>query len=638
MSHVFSSRRPVYLPAFLALLAFILVLSAFQMTAQVSAQEVSPLALEHTYSQQTSFGADDGVGKGFGVKFAVDGDVALVGAHLTDSEAGAAYIYVRQNGAWTKQQKLLPNDPAANNWFGWSVALKGDMAFVGAPGAFANAKPGAVYIFMRQNDIWTQQQKLTVTGAGLAFGWALALDNDVLLASQLTDGGSSSLGAVYTFMRQDTTWVQQQKLVSGFTEPQDMFGFSLVAENGTAFIYAFNEGDVEESNSALYTFVRSGNNWTKQQQFLLPSSSLPLTIGLSGDLAIIGIGSEFNQQGAVQWFQRKNGIWTAKSLFQAPVPEAYKGFGAIVALKNGLAAVSTFEQGQPGNVFLYSYADGEWNFQQELNVDGTASANTFGNFMAFSGQYLMVGAADINNPRTTDKVFVFSDPALAPTNTPVPPTATPTNIPPTTIPPTNVPSTPVPPTETPDEPETAFELLVNGGFEDSTEGWTLKNATSDKAVCNNPEKVVAAADNCAFQFKGGVEEQSSLQQKLVIDAAGRAVEAGGTLTLDGMVNATGAPNSKVTLKVKYVNEAIPADKLTVTVDTKTDKVYVPFSALESTLSLALADTPGDIKLQIKNTSASGKIRYDALSVLWQPSGTSAFTNSRGEILPLPVVK
>lgn len=69
-----------------------------------------------------------------GYSVALDGDTALVGAIGVSGYAGAAYVYVRTDSGWTQQAKLTAADAASDN-FGYSVALDGDTALIGASGA-----------------------------------------------------------------------------------------------------------------------------------------------------------------------------------------------------------------------------------------------------------------------------------------------------------------------------------------------------------------------------------------------------------------------------------------------------------------------------------------------------------------------
>jgi FG-GAP repeat len=45
---------------------------------------------------------------------------------------GAAFVFVRNNGVWSQQQELTASDAAFLDFFGNSVAISGDTAIVGA--------------------------------------------------------------------------------------------------------------------------------------------------------------------------------------------------------------------------------------------------------------------------------------------------------------------------------------------------------------------------------------------------------------------------------------------------------------------------------------------------------------------------
>ena len=59
------------------------------------------------------------------------------------------------------EQQLVASDGVANDHFGASVAIDGETAVVGAPRS--NGGKGAVYVFARAGDGWTQSAKLTAS-------------------------------------------------------------------------------------------------------------------------------------------------------------------------------------------------------------------------------------------------------------------------------------------------------------------------------------------------------------------------------------------------------------------------------------------------------------------------------------------
>ncbi len=86
----------------------------------------------------------------FGVHVAISGTTAVVGARSDDdngTDSGSAYLFDATTG--TQLAKLLPNDGAAHDLFGHSVAISGATAIVGTPGDDDNGgeTSGSAYFF-----------------------------------------------------------------------------------------------------------------------------------------------------------------------------------------------------------------------------------------------------------------------------------------------------------------------------------------------------------------------------------------------------------------------------------------------------------------------------------------------------------
>ena len=123
----------------------------------------------------------------FGFAVAVDGNTLAVGSsHATvgsERDQGAVYVYVRSGGEWTLQAKLTAGDGAADDRFGYAVALRGDLLVAGAP--YSDRDHGAVYAFRRTGSYWTQDPRITgrKSDDGDRFGWALDLSGATLAVS-----------------------------------------------------------------------------------------------------------------------------------------------------------------------------------------------------------------------------------------------------------------------------------------------------------------------------------------------------------------------------------------------------------------------------------------------------------------------
>ena len=65
----------------------------------------------------------------FGYSVSISGDYKIVGAHYDDdggSASGSAYIFVRDGTSWSQQAKLVADDAAANDSFGYSLPISDD--------------------------------------------------------------------------------------------------------------------------------------------------------------------------------------------------------------------------------------------------------------------------------------------------------------------------------------------------------------------------------------------------------------------------------------------------------------------------------------------------------------------------------
>ena len=166
------------------------------------------------FIQNTKLLATDGAAyDSFGWSVAISGDTMVVGAYQDDDKgvwSGSAYVFTRDTSGWTQCAKLLASDGAVGDYFGRSVAISGDTVVVGAysDGDKGN-NSGSAYIFTRDaagslTSGWTQHAKLLASdgAANDYFGYSVAIDGDTVVvgAYQDDDNGSSS-GSAYVFKK-----------------------------------------------------------------------------------------------------------------------------------------------------------------------------------------------------------------------------------------------------------------------------------------------------------------------------------------------------------------------------------------------------------------------------------------------------
>jgi hypothetical protein len=159
---------------------------------------------------------------GDAVALSGDGNTALVGDYGTNG-VGAVAVFARSGGTWTEQTPLTSLSPAFEGEFGSSVALNGDgtTALVGAPGY----SQGAVFVYARGANAWTQQQE--ITGDGVGSSVAVSGDGNLALL------GAPSEGAAYPFTRSGSVWTKADQLSTGADSAAYDFGYSVaLSSNG----------------------------------------------------------------------------------------------------------------------------------------------------------------------------------------------------------------------------------------------------------------------------------------------------------------------------------------------------------------------------------------------------------------------
>ncbi len=264
-----------------------------------------------SWAQQAKLTASDAdVHDGFGWSVSISGEYAIAGSPFPVDDdgvfdAGSAYIFVRDGQNWTEKVKLTASDAELGDFFGWSVSINGGYAIVGAPSH--NKEEGAAYIFVRDGQSWTQQAKLTANDVVLDnrknFGWSVSISDEYTIVG--AKGDNASAGAAYIFVRDDQNWTQQAKLTASDAEANDRFGASVSISGEYAIVGAWlkDEGGVDEDGrpvlpdaGSAYIFVRNGQNWTELAKLTASdageSDGFGVSVSIDGDGAIVGAKDE----------------------------------------------------------------------------------------------------------------------------------------------------------------------------------------------------------------------------------------------------------------------------------------------------------------------------------------------------------
>jgi hypothetical protein len=116
------------------------------------------------------------VEEGFSVALSGDGNTALIGGPDDNKNAGAAWVFTRSGSTWSQLGSKLVGTGAAGDgaYQGWSVALSGDgnTALIGGP--LDNSNAGAAWVFaaLRVDSVSPSSgitgSQVTITGTGLS--------------------------------------------------------------------------------------------------------------------------------------------------------------------------------------------------------------------------------------------------------------------------------------------------------------------------------------------------------------------------------------------------------------------------------------------------------------------------------------
>ncbi len=309
-------------------------------------------ALETPTSNWISLRPPDlAAGARFGCSLAFQGDTALIGASDDDDagvHSGSAYVFVRSGSSWNKMAKLVPTGSSADDQFGYSVALDGNLALIGAPydDTAAGQDAGSAYVYTGSGASWSLMQKLEASdGATLqSFGRSVSLSGATALIGADKGSGATSLsGAAYVFTLRDGSWSEEDKLFAADGSNGDHFGRVLELEGNRALVGAPNCDDAGANSGAAYVFDRSGSTWTQTQKLFASDAATKDMFGwdvaLEGDTAMISAPDDpYQYPGGIYVFHRQGSSWS--EVQKLPEPDDIGYFGACIALRGNRVLVS----------------------------------------------------------------------------------------------------------------------------------------------------------------------------------------------------------------------------------------------------------------------------------------------------------
>ena len=314
--------------------------------------------------------SDPGVFESFGFSVAVWGETALIGAEWDReiaTEAGAVYVFRPEGTSWVEMQKLLASDGAALNHFGHAVALDGDVALIGAGGHQHDdgSGTGSAYVFRHNGSSWVQDQELIASDGAWqdGFGTSVSISGDVAVIGALLDddnGGNSGSAYVFRYDPKTDTWIEEQKLLASDGAAGSFFGAAVGIDADTVVIGA---NGPTAGSAYVFRFDPDRSRWIEEQKLIPldgPGHEFGVAVSVSGDAILIGA--------------RLDG--------------------------SGSAYVFRFDPGAPPG--------SQWVQEQKLVASDPTGADQFGRAVAIDGDTAVIGAwvSDAGGP-SSGAAYVF---------------------------------------------------------------------------------------------------------------------------------------------------------------------------------------------------------------------------------------
>jgi hypothetical protein len=382
-------------------------------------------SLASAQCQVAKLTADDGAPDDwFGGSLSLSGDVVIVGAHHNDDGGhnfGAAYVFQRLGANWVFRMRLDPGEDGG--FFGWSVAIEGDIAVIGAKTSWTS-------VFERSGDVWVKVGLLIPDdyepGDGFReFGRSVAVSGSLAAVGRPcdNDNGADS-GSVYVFERgRDGNWSQTGKLTADDGDSYDRFGDAVAVDGDVITIGAPDDEDQGNWSGSAYVFEREEDGRWAQAGKLLAHDGGPFTgfayaVAVSGDTVLVGASDAHGNDwhcGAVYVFERDaSADWPETAKLIADDGVIGDALGASVALDASVALVGapgvSDQAEDAGAAYVFARReDANWIQVAKLFADDAEPDDSFGARVAIDDPVAVIGdPRDDQHGLDSGSAYVFA--------------------------------------------------------------------------------------------------------------------------------------------------------------------------------------------------------------------------------------
>ena len=208
----------------------------------------------------------------FGYSVAIDGNLAVVGAPSHDSNFrinnGAVFVYELNDTTWQQVATVTSPTDKSGDLFGWSVDIEGDTIVVGAmhDDMFA-FNSGAAYVLYQGETTsdWSIAQSLPGSNVkiGDRFGVSVSIDSGLIaVGNRFADGAGQNSGTVNIFRSNEYRQFYEAYIVESPLEAQAQFGWDVDLHDQLLVVGAPRS---ETGSAFLYQLNEWGQAWSETE-------------------------------------------------------------------------------------------------------------------------------------------------------------------------------------------------------------------------------------------------------------------------------------------------------------------------------------------------------------------------------------
>jgi len=300
------------------------------------------------------------------------------------------------------EKKLLASDGSQQDFFGKSVCIDGDLAFIGAEEA-GSYGAGAVYVFKNNDTLWTEQQILVASDpcGGDFFGCSVCFDdNFAIIGAYGNNENGFSYGSAYIFQLVDGVWYEKQILLAPDGATEDCFGYSVSISGSYAIVGSYADDDMGSDSGSAYVYKRDGSTWTLMQKLNASDGTagdyFSWSVSISGDAAVVGAYKHNGGIGAVYVFKCEGSTWIQQQKITPSDASTWVEFGRSVSIDGECiiagAPVDDDYGYCSGSAYIFRNNGSSWIEEQKLTDSEGEEGDLFGWSVSIKGDYAVIGA------------------------------------------------------------------------------------------------------------------------------------------------------------------------------------------------------------------------------------------------------